>query len=86
MAYRKRKNKEVQGDCILRLKRIERELGHCDLDEQYRNDRCEFILGKNMLSSVTSLFLQIRNKLGIRHSWNISFFSNGEYDICIVSV
>lgn len=37
-------NKKVQGDCISRLKRIERELGHCDLDEQYRNDRCEFIL------------------------------------------
>ena len=38
-------NKKVQGDCISRLKRIERELGHCDLDEQYHNDRCEFILG-----------------------------------------
>ena len=38
-------NKKVQGDHISRLKRIERELGHCDLDEQYRSDRCEFILG-----------------------------------------
>lgn len=38
-------NKKVQGDCISRLKRIERELDHCDLDEEYRNDRCEFILG-----------------------------------------
>lgn len=38
-------NKKVQSDCISRLKRIERELGHCDLDKQYRNDRCEFIFG-----------------------------------------
>lgn len=35
---------KVQGDCVSRLKRIERELGHCDLDEQYRNDRCKFLL------------------------------------------
>ena len=25
-------NKKVQGDCVARLKRVERELGHCDLD------------------------------------------------------
>ena len=37
--------KKVQGDYVSRLKRIERELGHCDLDEQYRSDRCKFILG-----------------------------------------
>lgn len=37
--------KKIQGDCVSRLKRVERELGQCDLDEQYRTDRCEFILG-----------------------------------------
>lgn len=38
-------NRKVQSDCVSRLKHIERELDHCDLDEQYRNDRCNFILG-----------------------------------------
>ena len=37
-------NKKVQMDCICRLKRIERELNQCDLDEQYCLDRCEFIM------------------------------------------
>ncbi len=37
--------KKVVGDCISRLKRIEREFDHCDLDEEYRNDRFEFLLG-----------------------------------------
>ncbi|MBQ4284080.1 MAG: hypothetical protein IJB96_09160 [Lachnospira sp.] len=37
-------NKKVQSDCVSRLKRIERELNHCDIDEQYRSDRCEYLL------------------------------------------
>ena len=37
-------NDKVQWDCVSRLKRVERELGNCNLDEQYGNDRCEFIL------------------------------------------
>ena len=36
--------KKIQGDCISRLKRIEREIDHCDIDEQYRNDRCEYLM------------------------------------------
>ena len=36
--------KKVQGDCVSRLKRIERELNHCDIDEQYRSDKCEYLL------------------------------------------
>jgi hypothetical protein len=35
---------KVQRDCISRLKRIERELDHCDIDEQYRNDRCQYLM------------------------------------------
>lgn len=38
------KNKKVVGDTISRLKRIERELNHCDIDEQYHSDKCESIL------------------------------------------
>ena len=37
-------NRKVQCDHVSRLKRIERELNHCDLDEQYRKDHCEFVL------------------------------------------
>lgn len=38
------KNKKVVGDTISRLKRIEREIGHCDIDKEYHNDRCEHLL------------------------------------------
>ncbi len=47
--------KKVQNDCIYRLKRIEREINHCDIDEQYHSDRCDYLLslfdnnGKNEL-------------------------------------
>ena len=36
---------KVVGDHISRLKRIERELNHCDIDEQYRSDKCKYLLG-----------------------------------------
>ena len=35
---------KVAGDTISRLKRVEREIEHCDIDEQYRSDRCEHLL------------------------------------------
>lgn len=38
------KNKKVIGDTISRLKRIEREIGHCDIDKEYHNDRCTQLL------------------------------------------
>lgn len=38
------KNKKVVGDTVSRLKRIEREIGHCDIDEEYRNDQCTQLL------------------------------------------
>lgn len=37
-------DKKVRSDTISRLKRIERELNHCDIDEQYRSDRCEYLM------------------------------------------
>ena len=36
--------KKVAGDTISGLKRIEREFKNCDIDEQYRNDKCESLL------------------------------------------
>ncbi len=35
---------KVQSDYISRLKRIERELGQCDIDDHYRTDHCEHLL------------------------------------------
>jgi len=37
-------NGKVQSDFISRIKRIERELNQCDIDEQYRTDRCENLM------------------------------------------
>lgn len=37
-------DKKIQCDCISRLKRIEREIENCDIDEQYRSDQCETLL------------------------------------------
>ncbi len=36
---------KVAGDHISRLKRVEREINHCDIDEQYRSDKCKYLLG-----------------------------------------
>lgn len=45
-------NRKVAGDMVSRLKRIEREINDCDIDEQYRSDKCEHLL---------SLFLKLGN-------------------------
>jgi len=36
--------KKVQSDCVSRIKRIEREINHCDIDEQYRSDKCAYLM------------------------------------------
>ncbi|MFZ7164436.1 hypothetical protein ACLSZ5_06025 [Avibacterium avium] len=35
---------KVVGDTISRLKRVEREIKNCDIDEQYRIDKCDHLL------------------------------------------
>lgn len=37
-------NKKVQSDLVSRLKKFERAIKNCDIDEQYRNDGCEYLL------------------------------------------
>lgn len=37
-------DKKVQSDTVSRLKKIEREIKNCDIDEQYRSDSCKTIL------------------------------------------
>ena len=37
-------NKKMQSDIISRIKRIEREMSYCDIDEQYRSNKCEKLI------------------------------------------
>ncbi len=37
-------NKKVQSDVVSRIKKIEREIENCDIDEQYRRDRCGYLM------------------------------------------
>lgn len=37
-------NRKVQSDIISRIKKVEREIDHCDIDEQYRSDKCESLM------------------------------------------
>lgn len=37
-------NRKVQSDVISRIKKIEREIENCDIDEQYRNDKCKSLM------------------------------------------
>ena len=37
-------NKKVVSDIVSRLKRIEREITHCDIDVEYRKDECTSLL------------------------------------------
>jgi len=36
--------KKIQSDLISRIKRVEREIDHCDIDYEYHNDQCEKLL------------------------------------------
>ncbi len=37
-------NRKVQSDIVSRIKKIEREIENCDIDEQYRSDKCESLM------------------------------------------
>ena len=37
-------DKKVISDMISRLKKVEKEINHCDLDTEYRSDKGEYIL------------------------------------------
>ena len=37
-------SKKMQSDHTSRLKRIEHEIDQCDLDEQYRIDKCQYLM------------------------------------------
>lgn len=37
-------NKKVQSDLISRIKRVEKNIGHCDIDVEYHNDQCKILL------------------------------------------
>lgn len=37
-------SKKVQSDLISRIKRVEKEINHCDIDNEYHSDRCVNLL------------------------------------------
>lgn len=41
--YKKDVPKKVQSDIVSRLKRFERAIGNCDIDEQYRSDKFHYL-------------------------------------------
>lgn len=60
---------KVASDTVSRLKRIEREIKNCDINEQYRSDRCEYLL---------SLFLNMGNNEEMRRL-SMGGFPIGKY-------
>lgn len=61
---KKNVGKKVQSDTISRLKRIEKEINHCDIDEQYRSDKCHYLM---------SLFSNMGNNSEMKKYENVSF-------------
>ena len=55
--------KKVQSDFVSRLKRLERELNQCDIDEQYRIDKCNYLM---------SLFYRMGNNDSMKQHKNIN--------------
>lgn len=37
-------NQKVRSDIVSRIKKIEKEIENCDIDEQYHSDRCEYLM------------------------------------------
>lgn len=56
-------NNKVAGDTISRLKRVEREIENCDIDEQYRSDRCSYL---------SNLFLDMGNNNEMKKYSNVN--------------
>ena len=57
-------NRKVQSDVVSRIKKIEREIENCDIDEQYRSDKCE---------SLMTLFLNMGNNNEMKKDPNAKF-------------
>lgn len=55
---------KVASDTVSRLKRIEREIKNCDIDEQYRTDKYEYLL---------ALFLEMGNNEEMKKYPNANF-------------
>lgn len=61
---KKQINRKVQSDIISRIKKIERETGNSDIDEQYRSDKC---------TSLMALFLKSGNNDEMKKYPNANF-------------
>lgn len=54
-------NKKVQSDIVSRLKRIEHEINNCDIDEQYRKDKCIYLMSIFLKMGVNSEMDKVPN-------------------------
>ena len=61
----KNTDKKVISDIISRLKRIEREINHCDIDYEYHSDKCETLLSYFRKKGINSEMDEIQTNLPI---------------------
>ncbi|WP_201012113.1 hypothetical protein [Lactococcus lactis] len=54
-------SKKMQSDFVSRIKRIEKEIDHCDIDSEYRNDRCVNLLRYFEKNGCNEYMSQIKN-------------------------
>lgn len=58
-------NKKMSSDIVSRLKRIEKEINHCDLDVEYRSDQCSRLLSFFQNKGINAQMKQIETSLPV---------------------
>jgi len=53
--------KKVQSDLTSRIKRIEKEIDHCDIDNEYHNDQCNNLLSYFEKNGCNEQMIKIKN-------------------------
>ena len=73
-------NRKVQSDIVSRIKKIEKEIENCDIDEQYRSDKCESIMALFLNMGINDEMKKypIKNPKEKKH-FNISNYFKPEY-------
>lgn len=58
-------NKKVISDMISRLKRIEKEINHCDIDAEYHSDKCVSLLSYFSKDGINAQMQTIKTELPV---------------------
>lgn len=56
---------KITSDHISRIKRLERELNHCDIDEEYKKDKCTYIISLFKNKGINKCMEEYNSKLPI---------------------